>query len=358
MTSDNTWSSNALIENTGPDGHEPTLASVGDRLHALWSNKKTIYHAYLTDGAWSQPVRVASGEQPVAVAAPDGTLHCLFANWFLGASQIYYVTWNGAAWSLPEAVSRTPGSSTHPALALGADGTLHAAWEDTTPGYATVYYGTRRPNAWTAIPGPGGRGSYPALGVTRSGEIYLAWQDRLAATSKFEIFCSINSGGTWSTPENVSDTPGRHSIYPRMAISDAGACHLLWQEEQEGLFAICYADRRPGSWAQPATLSTPGVDCRLGRIAVNRLGYCQALWAEGVELRHRARPARVDAGWQPAETADGECDGISDLAVCMTATGYLHALWSGYCGADARQLYHLQRQPLLKHSTFLPIIQG
>lgn len=356
MTSDTPWSSNTAVRSPGVDNYNPALAASGDQVHALWSSDKIIYHAYLTERVWSNPTRVASGEQTVLLAAGDGTLHALFTNWFLGVSHIYYVKWNGETWSLPEAVSRTPGFSTHPAMALGADGAIHAAWEDTTPGYATIYYGTRREVAWSAVPIPNGKGSHPVLAVARDGDIYLAWQDRLAATGKFEVFCAINRGGAWSGSENVSDTPEKHSIYPYLSISDAGAAHLVWQEEQQGRFVIQYADRRPDSWARPTTLSTPGVDCRLGRILTNRQGYCQAVWAEGSQLRHRIRPPQIDAAWQEAETADGTCAGISDLATCLTAKGELHALWSGYGLTERRQLSHLQRAPVFRHSVFMPIV--
>ena len=356
MTTANLWSNNSLIANTAPDGHEPALAASGTRLDAVWSNNKTLYHATLTDGVWSAAVRMASGEQPTLLAAPDGTLHCLFVNWFLDACQVYYVFWNGATWSLPEAVSRTPGLSTHPTLTLGPEGALHAAWEDTTPGYATIYYGTRQAVAWTASPVSNGRGSFPALGIARGGEIFLAWQDRLTATSKFEIFCAINNG-TWSTPENVSGSANTHSIYPRLAISETGAAHLVWQEEQEGLFVIRHADRRASNWSQPSTVSTPGVDCRLARLAINRQGYCQVVWAEGAQLQHRALPSMPDAACGTPDAISGVCEGISDLATCIAQTDQLHALWSGYSGADTRQLYYLQRQPIFKHAVFLPNIQ-
>lgn len=356
MTSDTPWSSNVDIQDTEPDGHQPVLAAAGNQIHALWGSNQTLYHSRLVDGTWSQPVRVASGEQPALVAAGDGALHCLFANRFLEVSQVYYVAWDGVAWSLPEVVSRTPGFSTHPSLAIAPDGTLHAAWEDTTPGYATIYHGTRRALAWSAVPIPNGRGSFPSLGIARDGAILLAWQDRLTATSKFEIFCAINDGN-WSTPENISDTPNGHSIYPRLALSEAGVAHLVWQEEQEGTFAIRYADRQPAGWSEPATLSTPGVDCRLGRLAINRQGYCQALWAEGAWIRHRVRPAQGGSQWREPETADGPCDGISDLGASLTAAGQLHVVWSGYAGTASRRLYHLWREPLFRHSVFLPNIQ-
>ncbi len=356
MSSNNPWSANSRIENTDPDGREPTLAASGGQVHALWSSRQTVYHARLVDGAWGPATRVASGEQPIAIVAPDGALHCLFANRFLDVSQVYYVRWNGSQWSLPEAVSRTPGASTRPALAIGPDGTLHAAWEDTTPGYPTIYHGTRRECAWSAVPIPNGRGSLPTLSVGRNGDVHLAWQDRLAATNKFEVFCSIKTDA-WSTPANVSDTPGSDSIYPRLALSDAGVAHLIWQEEQAGLFVIRSADYRAGTWSQPVTLSGPNTDCRLGRLVINRQGYCQALWAEGKQIWHRVRPAQPDATWREAEAADGQCDSISDLAACLAATERLHVVWIGYYGAESRQLYHLQREPIFKHSVLLPIVQ-
>jgi hypothetical protein len=356
MSPDSHWSENQTLPTSAGDCREPAVATVGNVLHAIWTQGKKIYHAYLAAEKWSEPKAIGVGRQSSLVSTPDGSLHCAFSAEMLGNVEIYVCTWDGTNWGLPQVVSRTTGSSMYPALAAGPDGSLHVAWADTTPGYATVYYGHREGTGWTSMPIPNGRGGYPTIGVGRGGEVYVAWQSRLADTARFEIFCSICNGEKWSLPEDVSDTAQRHSIYPKLAVNSAGACHLVWQEDRGDGFLVRHADRRPNGWSQPDDVSVGNADCRLPRIMSNRQGYMQTVWAEGSLLKHRVHPPSNDAAWWAVETASESCAGLSDLSMTISGDGQLHVLWAGYTQADIRCLLHIHREPLFKHTTFIPII--
>jgi hypothetical protein len=356
MSPDSDWSGNQTFPASAGDCREPALATVGNVLHAVWTQNKTLHHVYLAGGKWSEPKAIGVGGQTSLASTPDGKLHNAFAAEMLGNIEIYACTWDGAKWSLPQVVSRTTGNSMYPALAAGPDGSLHVAWADTTPGYSTIYYGHHEGAGWTSTPIPNGRGSYPTIVVGRSSEVYVAWQSRLADTARFEVFCSIYSGGTWSLPEDVSDTAQQHSIYSRLAVNSGGACHLVWQEDRGDGFAIRHADRRPNGWAQPDDVSAGNADCRLPRIMANRQGHMQTVWAEGPVLKHRVRPPDYDAAWWTVETASESCAALSDLDMTISADGQLHILWCGYTQADIRRLFYIHRGPVFKHTSFVPII--
>ncbi len=187
MSPDSHWSENQTFPTSAGDCREPAMTTVGNVLHAVWTQDKKICHAYLAAEKWSEPKAIGIGRQSSLVSSPDGRLHCAFSAEMLGNVEIYICTWDGTNWGLPQVVSRTTGSSMYPALAAGTDGSLHVAWTDTTPGYATVYYGHREGTGWTSIPIPNGRGGYPTIGVGHGGEVYVAWQSRLADTARFEV---------------------------------------------------------------------------------------------------------------------------------------------------------------------------
>jgi len=356
------WSDADSLAFAPPSSAEPALLVAGEVLHLVFCANKTLYHARTSLGAgttqWQTPVRFASGEAPALAATPDGKLHCAFTNWFLGNCEVYCATWDGQKWSLPQVVSRTSGVSTSPALAAGSDGSLHAVWADTTPGSSTIYYGRKADVAWTSGPIPNGPGSYPVLAVAPDGEILVAWQDRLNASGVFELFCAGRKAGVWSIPQIISDTPQRHSLYPKLAFNGAGNCHMVWQEQSGATYVVRSAERLPGGWAPPRDLSDPGTDCRLARIMARSTGIFQAVWACGSSLRHRARPAESRAFWWQAETAQPQCEGISDLAAAIDGSGVAHLVWSAYNTSSQRQLFYARRTPVAMQGIFIPIVIG
>lgn len=355
MSPDSHWSGAQPVP-TGPgDCREPAVTVAGEVLHAVWTQGRNLFHAFLSDDNWSQPKQVAVGNQAALAAAPDGIVHCLFSAQLLGNVEIYHTSWDGVKWALPAVVSRTSGVSLYPALAVGNDGSLHAAWSDTTPGYATTYYGRRLGVAWTSGPVPSGSGSHPTIAVDPGGQIFVAWQGRRPATGKFEVFCAIDCDGAWSLPEDVSDNAQCHSLYPKLTVSAQGICHLVWQEDRGEVFRVRHADRYPNGWSVVNDISQSDADCRLPHICTNRLGYPQVVWTEGQILAHRVRPPERDTAWWQVETACKPSGAVSDMAAAVDCRGGLHVVWAAYAEGERRNLQHVCRQSVFKPAVFLPL---
>jgi len=154
----------------------------------------------------------------------------------------------------------------------------------------------------------------------------------------------------------VSDNSQCQSIYPSLAISAQGICHLVWQEDRDGIFGIRHADRYPNGWSVVNDVSQSGADCRLPRVCTNLQGYPQVLWAEGQVLTHRIRPAERNSAWWQSETACDPCGATSDLATAITARGDLHVLWSAYIEGETRRLQHIHREPVFKPAVSPPLV--
>jgi hypothetical protein len=347
MANANPWSTATLIPDAGTDSRDPSLAVIGATLHLAWSRSQTLYHATLNGSTWSTPVRIASGEQPALAVTPDGHLHCLFTNKFIGNYEVYHVVLQDNRWSLPEPVSRTPGISTDPAIAVGPDGSLHAAWADTTPGESTIYYGTLDGLFWTSSPIPSGRGALPTIAVTSTGDIFVAWQDRTGAAGRYDILSAALDHDLWSVPQIVSNSPAAHSLRPQMLAGARGECYLVWQEEAANLYHIRYAERGENGWRSPADLSPDSNDCRLPYLGLNNQDFLQIVWLEGQQLRHRIRPPGEQADWWPAEIAMQNSEGLSELSMIIDEQNRVHVVLSGYLGSETHGLFYCHREPVL-----------
>jgi hypothetical protein len=355
MAVDPNWSPVEELSFVPSNSEQIAVAAGGGIVHLVWAQAKVIYHARRADGAWSAPVKVAAGEQPSLAVTAEGVAYCAHANWFIGNREIYMTAYRDGKWALPALVSRTTGQSSDPALVAASDGKLHLAWADTTPGDSVIYYAQFDGQNWPHAPLPNGKGSRPSVAASADA-VHAAWQDRPAssAAGAFDVFASVRAnGGEWALPHIVSDTRDLHSLLPRLGVSAGGACHVVWQEERDGLFVIRHAERWPEGWTEPVDVSDPLVDARLARIMPNRLGQMQIMWCEGNLLKHRLRGEK--AKWQPAEVACEECAGLSELAATMSDKGELHAVFTRYPNGD-RHTYYLRRKPIERQKVFLPVV--
>jgi hypothetical protein len=349
MAFDRFWTPNEPVPSVPSDNYQPALVVVGDALHLVWSSNRVLYHIVRSANAWSSPVRIAAGEQPSLAATPDGQLHCVFANPFVGNWEIYHVAFECGGWSLPKPVSRTSGVSIQPALAAAVDGSLHAVWADNTPGDSVVYHGTLEADAmWSSAPIPSGRGCLPTIAATGAGDICVAWQDRTVKTETFDVYCSLLHERKWSLPDMVSDSAAVHSVKPWLAATLQGGVHLVWLEEKASLYSVRHSDRRMNGWSQPVAVSTGSQDCRQARIVANPQSFLQVVWLEGNALHHRVRPPDYDTPWWIPQTAEGIYRELSDLSAAIDPTGKLHVVWSGFGDGGARSLYYALREAIFK----------
>jgi hypothetical protein len=347
MAYDRFWSPNEPVPDVPADNCQPAVATVGETLNLVWSSNRVLYHSVRLDTGWSSPVRIIAGEQPSLAATPDGKLHCLFANPFVGNWEIYHTTFCGEKWSLPKPVSRTSGVSSHPSVVTDGDGALHAVWSDTTPGESVIYHGTLGPAViWSSAPIANGRGCFPTLAAVSGGDVCVAWQDRASQSNAFDVYCAMLHEGRWSLPDIVSDSAYAHSVKPSITANSRGDVHLVWLEEASAVFEVRHSDRRVNGWSQPVAISTRSQDCRQARIIANPQGYLQVVWIEGNTLHHRVRPPDYDSTWWVPQTAQGEYREASDLGTVVDPTGELHVVWSGYGDGETRLLYYAKRSAI------------
>lgn len=358
MALDLNWSAPQHLSFAGSGVQHVAIAAMDGVVHLVWTRDRTIFHASLAGGEWSPAARVATGDRPALAASDAGSLVCAYTNVFLGNREVYVVTWDGARWSLPQPVSHTTGGSYDPSVCLGSDGIIHLAWADTTPGESWIYYAARRNGAWTNAPVPNGRGSRPSI-AANGGEVNVAWQDRSPATGRYDVLAAARHDGEWTLPNLISDAPEVHSLFPRIASSTRGHCHLIWQEERDQVYVIRHADHWPLGWTAPVDVSDPAVDARLAHALPNRYGLFQFIWLEGALLKHRVRPGEPNAAWWEPELACDECGDVTDLAATLSpGDGQLHVVFGRFAANGARELFYTRRKAIERKKTFLPQISN
>jgi len=282
------WVSPAAVATGLSAAARPSLASTSDGTeHAAWEMAGQIYYAAQMSGqGWSSPRRIASGKSPVLVADDLGHLHTLFANQFMGNYEVYDVSLENGAWSLPVNVSHTSGFSAFPTAIAGKAGALYVAWMDNSPGYWTIYIGTWNGKYWSNQPVPNARGQAPTLGLSPDGALYLAWQDRVPNAANlsgtFHIFFSERHNGTWTLPVDVSDRSLVESIGANLTTTSDGLAHLTWVDDGQ---EVRYCFGRGMYWPDPVTVARAATLARGPRILAERSMRLHIAWDEGDMVR-------------------------------------------------------------------------
>ena len=187
--------------------------------------------------------------------------------------------------SPPQNVSSNPGGSGYPQVAVDSKGSINIVWEDNTPGYFAVFFSRSTDGGATfSTPqnlsnSPAGSSS-PQIAVD-SGNINVVWVDN--TPSNYQIFFSgsIDGGATFSTPKNISNDP-RGADYPYMTVDSDDNINVAWVVSPRVVPSIIFFSRSSDggvTFSPPIALSTK--PSRGPLVAVDSAGNINVAWIEG-----------------------------------------------------------------------------
>lgn len=247
-----TWSFPKNVSQTGESGEfsqisdSPNLAVASDgSIHVVaveqTASGKQLYYARSNDGgAWPvyAPVSSAYGGGPSIDVADKDAVHIAYRH--DTEDDIYVLDGTISDWSLPENVSKTPGSfSTAPDVALGRGGTADIVWQERIGDVDQVRYS--RGDDWTSVLtlSSSVAGAYlPSLTIDTFGYRHVAWDDEALPFAVRHTWTS--DPGTWSDPEPIYAGSLQLEDVALYAARD-GAIHAAWAEMRGGKGEILYA---------------------------------------------------------------------------------------------------------------------
>jgi len=125
------------------------------------------------------------------------------------------------------------------APSAGIDGnTVHVVWEDHSSGNAEVMYARSSDrgvnfSGFKNLSNTATSSTKPQISVS-SGVISVMWTEAVSPSNKeLYLATSLDSGGTFSNPFNISEDPGA-SEEPLMGIDTSEIAHWVWVEEIQG----------------------------------------------------------------------------------------------------------------------------
>jgi len=229
---------------------------------------------------WSDPVRlsdpnIAAGQPALAVDL-SGVVHVVWSQTDqVGAriagegDTIYYSSFDGENWSRPMdvVVAEEDLAAQFPEVTVTPNGYLHLVYgtggTNSNLMYIRVHVRHARDiYAWSkpvAIASPA-QGQHTFVSDSR-GYLYLAYAGVYSKNIHFVM--SKDNGETWSREVEVSaglQRPDEYGIYPRLAISESGRIHLVWNVlPWPGRLAYyAHSDDEGFTWSEPWLFDSSG----------------------------------------------------------------------------------------------------
>jgi uncharacterized repeat protein (TIGR01451 family) len=209
---------------------------------------------------------IAGGLPPAMLIDTQNIIHVMWQDYSTGVTRILYAKrGNDQVWSPPQDISNTSDYASTPILTIDRDGRVHAIWTvyRTTGYHEVVYTQLDSDSAWSSpitVANLPGWIYITNFASDANGNLHALWlYDSSGTTNYAEIYYLRRSAdGVWSAPQNVSNLPD-HSIYPTLAIDNAGTVHVAWLEYSffgpaDYYFYYAHSESDEG-WSAPVEIS-------------------------------------------------------------------------------------------------------
>jgi hypothetical protein len=258
-----------------------------------------IFFCSSTDVArtWSKPVKVCNmkglGTAPDIGVETNGAIDIVWSDITLGdkTPDIYFSrsTDQGTTWSPPLNISHNPGASKEPAIAVGPDNSIDVVWQDDIAGdqSADIYFAgsTDAGKTWSKgvnVSKTPGSSTDPAVDVGADGVVHVAWVDTSSGEARPDIYYDRYSNGSWATPEDVTNTPHKSS-YPAIACGPRSAVNLCWTDnsaKQNAADVWCIVAGRRGHFGKAVNISSSSGVSSQPAVAADKTGHVAIVWSD------------------------------------------------------------------------------
>jgi hypothetical protein len=347
------------LSEVGGDAFHPqvTVDATGTAI-AVWSRSNgtnTIIQASTrpSGGSWSTPVDLsAAGEDatnPQVTVDADGTAIAVWTR-SNGTNDIVQASTrpSGGSWTTPaDNLSEAGQDASAPQVSVDANGTATAVWIRSNGTNDIVQSSTRpRGGPWSTpvanLSEAGEDAGTPQVAVDANGTAIAVW-NRSDGSNTIVQASSRPSGGSWTTPEDLSEPLG-NAFQQQVAVDANGAATVVWNRYDGSNFIIQSSRSADGvTWDTPVDLSDPLQDALAPQVTVGPSGLVTAVWERSngtntiIQSSSLVTAASPEAGSGGAALADtGLTSWSAVLVVVAAATLFILAYGTYFARSQLR----------------------
>jgi TolB protein len=255
-------------------------------------------------------------------------------------------------------LSHSAGTAASARMTMDANGILYVVWRDSSPGNNDIYYAQRGSNGvWSSpynISNTPGDSQEPQLTVDSGGVVHVVWQDASGV-----YYARRESLGTWSGAQKIANTSSP-SPYPRLGVDGQGVVHVVWNNYPSGYSVDkIYHTRRDtsGNWSSPQLISGDYWITGGSELVVSSNGRVHVAWEyEGSSNQSLYYVRRESNGiWANPEVMPEGSWVVHDLQLAVDENDTAHLAWLGDIGDGIMEVpYYTQRK---SDGTWLALLQ-
>ena len=198
----------------------------------------------------------------------------------------------------------------------------------------------------------------PVCAADRNGSVYVVWQDDrdgvvVNGLKRRDVHFarSSDSGKTWGSVKNLTNTPGAGSSDSSITLDLNGKLHVTYHDDKNdgnNSWEIYYTQSpdKGATWktVQKLTATTPttGVNIDVPSIAVSRDGKVHIVWQDQRNGYFQIFHKRGDGTtWEPETAISGDIRGSLGPSIdASNIDNSVHVLWSGAGTGNARDVFY------------------
>ncbi|CAB4896507.1 MAG: hypothetical protein F2808_03650 [Actinobacteria bacterium] len=248
---------------------------------------------------------------------------------------------SGDAWSNTVVLSAPGGTASAPQVVGDATGLATAVWTRSNGTNDIVQSSTSlNGGPWSTpvdVSAPGGDASFPQVTVDSTGRAIAIWQRNNGTTDIVQSSTSLN-GGPWSTPVDVTASPG-FAAAPQVTVDSTGRAIAVWVLANGPRYIIqSSTSLNGGAWTAPVDVSSPVADAGLPQVTVDATGLATAVWQRAILLDLNdcsgicnniiQSSTSLNGGpWSPPVDLSSPDSNAGQAQVTVDSTGRATAVW-------------------------------
>jgi PKD domain len=295
-----TFSGPNNLSNGPADTGNPEIAvDAGGNISVVWENDDItfgVFYTHSTDAGatFSTPVNLATNTtgsfSPQLAADGNGDIYVVWEDDFNFQSDISFSRSvdQGATFSAPKNLSSNAGSSVSAQLAVDSSGNVSVIWADNTPGTFNTLF-TRSTDKGATFSSPKnvsnspGSSTSPQISLDAGGNIYAVWQGNIPPSFSRDIFFtrSADGGATFAAPLNLANAFGS-TPFPCLNVDAGGNINVSWRDTNLGNPQIFFTQStdRGATFSATQNLSNDGGFASDVQMAADSQGNLDVVWSD------------------------------------------------------------------------------
>ena len=331
-----TYDPRNITRNPSSKANPSMCIDINGTVHLVWSddtpgNKEIFYSFKPEGGKWATSTNISKNEAesscPDIASDPSNNLHVV---WDEGgaSSEIMYSAKEGTGdWSNAMNISKTNGGSDLPDVDCDSYGTIYVIW---MYGLGLGFCQKKNGNWSTSEIFSSYSEMNPSCSVSDDGVLYVVGESDLPYGNNEIYFYKRDTDGNWSEPENISNSPDYYSYLPEVVCDNNGNVFTSWCESIQGYSDIFFSEcSLGGSWSEPENISnTPMISSLWISMDIDISGNIHLVYTKdtGIDYDIIYKMRDLNGNWIEGENIS-QSDELSAAPVIRVKDGIIHIAW-------------------------------